>query len=344
MRMIGVTYHGSVQITRLLRSVPWLFHRSSSTSTSSDHRLRPSCSFPIIVSSFFACQTIVYVSFRHFSSSTFFSYLTVKHHRQRIIILVSRGSDLCRDQRDDVTCLAHRWIIAPPRSASTSRNRDRSSDRTSDRALGGRNERSYAARRFESRHSFGPYDRRSNREWREKPVTKARSMEREWEKPTKFNVKEKGMTPPAVPSAPSSEHGIVEAKEGGNGGASGSGNQSRTVASIIVSPPLRTATMEDNATIRSRSAIRSLSFVADEAVEEREQVIEALADMETNDTDDVTKMTNEEYDDAEDDLLGEEFMEANEEKRVGGNVGLRNKADSKKRFGSLNTSSKVFSS
>ncbi|CAH8381774.1 unnamed protein product [Eruca vesicaria subsp. sativa] len=153
------------------------------------------------------------------------------------------------------------------------------------------------------------------------------------------------MTPPAVPSAaPSSEHGIVEAKECGNGGASGSGNQSRKVASIIVSPPLRTATMEDNVTIRSRSAIRSLSFVADEAVEDGEQVIEALADMETNDMDDVTKMTNEEYDDAEDDLLGEEFMEADEEKRVGGKVGLSNKADGKMRPGRLNTSSKVFSS
>ncbi|CAH8296272.1 unnamed protein product [Eruca vesicaria subsp. sativa] len=129
------------------------------------------------------------------------------------------------------------------------------------------------------------------------------------------------MTSPAVPSAHNS--GIVEAKEDGNGGgANGSGNQSRKVSSIIVSPPLRTATMEDNVTIHSRSAIRSLSFVPDEAVEEGEQVIGALDDMETNDTDDVMKMTNEEYDDAEDDLLGEEFMEANEEKRVGGKAGI----------------------
>ncbi|CAH8324214.1 unnamed protein product [Eruca vesicaria subsp. sativa] len=145
-------------------------------------------------------------------------------------------------------------------------------------------------------------------------------------------------------TATSSDHGIAATEVGDNDDARGEGNQSRKMASIIISPPLRAATMEDNVTIRSRSAIRSLSFVEDEAVEEGEQVIEALADMETNDSDVATKMTNEEYDDADDDLLGEEYMEASEEKRGEGNIGLTIKADSKKRSGRLTTSSKVFSS
>ncbi|CAH8357115.1 unnamed protein product [Eruca vesicaria subsp. sativa] len=228
----------------------------------------------------------------------------------------------------------HELRAALPRSASISRTRDRSSERSSDRLLGRRIERNYAARRFDSRQAFGPYDRRSTREWREKPETKARSTEREWEKSPKIHSTEKGMTPPAVPIATSSDHGIAATEVGDNGDARGVGNQSKKMAT----------TMEDNVTIRSRSAIRSLSFVEDEAVEEGEQVIEALADMETNDSDVATKMTNEEYDDADDDLLGEEYMEASEEKRGEGNIGLTNKADSKKRSGRLNTSSKVFSS
>ncbi|CAH8364273.1 unnamed protein product [Eruca vesicaria subsp. sativa] len=213
---------------------------------------------------------------------------------------------------------------------------------SSDRVLRRRNDKSNAARRYDSRQDFGPYDRRSTREWREKPVTKAGNLEREGENLNKFHGKAREMTAPALPSATSSELGIAQTHVEVNGGESGSGAQCKKMASIIVSPPLRTATMEDNVTIRSRSATRSLSFVEAEAVEEGEQVIDALTDMEINDTDE--KMINEEYDDADDDLLGEEFMEASEEKRVGAEVVLRNKGDTKKRSGRLITSSSTHGS
>ncbi|CAH8301763.1 unnamed protein product [Eruca vesicaria subsp. sativa] len=135
-------------------------------------------------------------------------------------------------------------------------------------------------------------------------------MERKAEKPSEIPGKGRGVVLSEIPPETTTElHGVDEALFGGRDDMIGSGHQSRKMASVIVSPPLRTANMEDNVTIRSRSATRSLSFANVDSVDEGEQVIGALDDMDKNETNDATKMTHEDYDDADDDLLGEEFME-----------------------------------
>ncbi|CAH8337495.1 unnamed protein product [Eruca vesicaria subsp. sativa] len=88
--------------------------------------------------------------------------------------------------------------------------------------------------------------------------------------------------------------------------------------------------MKDNVTIRSRSISRSLSFANDEEVDEGEQVIGALADMQTDETQDVALLDQEAYDDAEDDLLGEELMELSAEESKGAEAGAKGKMGSRR--------------
>ncbi|CAH8305847.1 unnamed protein product [Eruca vesicaria subsp. sativa] len=117
----------------------------------------------------------------------------------------------------------------------------------------------------------------------------------------------------------------VEVQSGDRDTLGDSGLLTKKLASVIVSPPLRRAFMKDNVTIHSRSVTRSLSFANDEDVDEEEQVIGALADMQTDETQDVTMLDQEVYDDAEDDLLGEEFMELSAEESKGAEAGAKMK-------------------
>ncbi|CAH8374873.1 unnamed protein product [Eruca vesicaria subsp. sativa] len=131
----------------------------------------------------------------------------------------------------------------------------------------------------------------------------------------------------------------VEVQSGDRDTLGDSGLLTKKLASVIVSPPLRRASMKDNVTIRSRSVTRSLSFANDEDVDEEEQVIGALADMQTDETHDVTRLDQEVYDDAEDDLLGEEFMELSAEESKGAEAGAKMKTGSKRQSGRSATSS-----
>ncbi|CAH8342825.1 unnamed protein product [Eruca vesicaria subsp. sativa] len=105
------------------------------------------------------------------------------------------------------------------------------------------------------------------------------------EKPNEILDKVGGVGSSELAPATSTEIQVVdEVNTGVRVDMVGSGSQNKKIASVIVSPPLRTATMESNVTIRSKSVTRSLSFANDESVCEEEQVIGALAEMEKSET------------------------------------------------------------
>ncbi|KAJ4873426.1 Uncharacterized protein Rs2_44904 [Raphanus sativus] len=151
------------------------------------------------------------------------------------------------------------------------------------RIMRGRDNKPREARYGGSRYNTGPYDRKGELAWREKPWSLA------------YARKTNDAVQRYEPQRTSDEE-----RSGGE--------QKKRLASCIVSPALRTTLMEENVTIRNISMARSLTYSphATENALENEQIIGDLNGMELLESNDEEAM---DYDVQEDDLLGEELME-----------------------------------
>ncbi|KAH0862581.1 hypothetical protein HID58_079792 [Brassica napus] len=163
----------------------------------------------------------------------------------------------------------------------------------SDRIIKRRHEYNRSNRDGGTRHSTGPYDRRKEQTW----IVKSRRTDVSEVDQTGYDHGE------ASREIVSYEH--VSAPSHVNNSAGGS---SRKLASTIITP-VREPPMVENVTLRTRGEARSLTFSPSrekEPSKAKDQIIEALLDMELVDQQDGDMLDAEGI---EDDLLGLDLME-----------------------------------
>ncbi|RID58595.1 hypothetical protein BRARA_F01885 [Brassica rapa] len=192
----------------------------------------------------------------------------------------------------------------PSRSSrydSTDRKRDEETNhRHSDRIMRRRDEHSRNNRYGGSRVGTGPYDRKPELTWRQKPLGERNG-----------NRVELGTNSCDVVPYEQSMVSRSDGKPSNEEMRSPELTVTRRLASTIITPSRADIPMEENVTKRAKEATRSLSFTAlsDQELQDgvgNGQIIGALSDMEIADPHDGEMM---DYDVSNDDLLGLELTE-----------------------------------